>query len=99
MKSIIVGSSKQEVNLLEEIFESTNKIKIVGKFLCEHQNFEELECLSPEVVFILIECLGVKGIQFAENVIENVPNAKIVFISKSKDYAVQAFELGAVDYI
>ncbi|WP_139017872.1 response regulator [Bacillus andreraoultii] len=99
LKSIIVGSSKQEVNLLEEIFESTNKIKIVGKFLCEHQNFEELECLSPEVVFILIECLGVKGIQFAENVIENVPNAKIVFISKSKDYAVQAFELGAVDYI
>jgi two-component system, LytTR family, response regulator len=51
------------------------------------------------VVFLNIEMPGVNGLQLSEQIQSLNDNICIIFITAFNQYAVEAFELQAVDYI
>lgn len=53
----------------------------------------------PDVVFLDIDMPELDGLQAAELIQENWPAADIVFITAYNQYAVEAFELNAMDYV
>ncbi len=55
--------------------------------------------LKPDVVFLDIEMRNMNGLETAKVLRGVTPQAVIVFATAYDNYALQAFELGAVDYL
>jgi DNA-binding LytR/AlgR family response regulator len=59
--------------------------------------------LHPDILFLDIHMPGAKGLDVAERVVDDWPLERplplIVFITAFDDYAVQAFERAAIDYV
>src|SRR5699024_10415720 len=55
--------------------------------------------LAADVLFLDIEMPNTNGLELAEKIIEVNPNIEIVFVTAYNEYAVQAFEVNALDYL
>jgi DNA-binding LytR/AlgR family response regulator len=55
-----------------------------------------LEGLQPDIVFLDIQMPGLNGLEVARHVPET---SQIVFVTAYADYAIQAFDAGAADYL
>jgi len=55
--------------------------------------------LKPDVIFLDVQMRGMDGLETASILRTVVPNTLIVFATAYDEYAVKAFEVGAVDYI
>lgn len=53
----------------------------------------------PDVVFLDIQMRGMSGIETAEALRTASPNSLIVFATAYDEYAIKAFEIGAIDYL
>lgn len=59
---------------------------------------ERIEELQPDLVFLDIQMPGCSGIEVIRSVTTR-PLPRVVFCTAYDQYAVQAFELNAVDYL
>lgn len=55
--------------------------------------------LKPDVIFLDVQMRGMNGLETAAILRTVVPNTLLVFATAYDEYAVKAFELGAVDYL
>jgi two-component SAPR family response regulator len=55
--------------------------------------------IRPDVAFIDIEMPGMNGLETAERLLMLLPDLKIIFVTAYHQYAVEAFELAAIDYV
>src|SRR5690625_6789731 len=55
--------------------------------------------LQPDVVFLDIEMPGLNGIELAQKLATLASAPAIVFVTAFEQYAVEAFEVEAVDYL
>lgn len=55
--------------------------------------------LKPNVIFMDVEMRGMNGLETAAILRKVVPESIIVFATAYDEYAIRAFEIGAVDYI
>ncbi len=53
----------------------------------------------PDVAFLDIRMPGLTGLEVAQAVAETSPATQVVFVTAYDQYAIQAFERGAVDYL
>lgn len=60
------------------------------EWACEHE---------PDIVFVDIQMPGINGLSFAESLLKVNPFIEVVFVTAYHQYALQAFELSAVDYV
>lgn len=61
-----------------------------------------LEAISehqPEIVFLDIRMPGLSGLEVAAAMTQTSPRSQIVFVTAYNQYAIDAFEKGAVDYL
>ena len=56
------------------------------------------EC-NPDVIFLDINMPGISGLETAGIIRRLVPEAMIVFATAYDEYALKAFEIGAIDYV
>ncbi|NEM46657.1 MAG: response regulator, partial [Xanthomonas perforans] len=54
---------------------------------------------QPDVVFLDIRMPGLTGIEVARAMREVSPRTQVVFVTAYDQYAIDAFEHGAVDYL
>lgn len=59
----------------------------------------EIGSQGPDVAFVDIEMPGMSGLAAAERLTELLPDLHIVFVTAYDQYAVDAFELNATDYL
>lgn len=55
--------------------------------------------LKPDILFLDIQMPELSGLAFAEKLLPFSPDTDIVFVTAYRNYAVEAFELSAVDYL
>ncbi len=60
---------------------------------------EALEALKPDVAFLDIRMPGITGIDVARALAEVSPRTQVVFVTAYDQYAIDAFEQGAIDYL
>lgn len=54
---------------------------------------------NTDLIFLDIEMPGINGLELADYIFEMNPHLQIVFVTAFNQYAVQAFELNALDYL
>ncbi|MDF1585637.1 response regulator, partial [Marinimicrococcus flavescens] len=74
-------------------------VNIVGTFTDPAEAVESTSELEPDVIFLDIEMPELSGQQAAEILHTRCPRAIIVFLTAYNIYAVDAFELNALDYV
>jgi DNA-binding LytR/AlgR family response regulator len=72
------------------------ELQVVAQARNGREALELFDALQPEVVFLDVHMPGLDGIDAARGIARR---AEIVFVTAFEQYAVQAFEQGAIDYL
>jgi two-component SAPR family response regulator len=65
----------------------------------EVQFLERISSLDPDLCLIRADWRNLNGLRIAEVVKQNCPDSSIIMLSETRDYAVEAFEVGAQGYL
>ena len=100
MKTLIVDDEKNARlalrGILEEHFTNLN---IVAESNDIPSAVKAIHKYQPELVFLDISMPGYSGLELFKFFDEDEINFKVIFVTAHSEYAVNAFELSAVDYI
>lgn len=99
IQAVLVDDERLALVKLEFMLKEMKAVHIIASYTDPIQAIQEAPALEPDVIFIDIEMPEVSGLQAAAILQEVCPNANIVFVTAYNQYAVEAFELNAIDYI
>ena len=99
MKTILVDDESLALEYLEKLLNKLESFDIIGKYTNPHNAKRNILKEKPAIVFLDIEMPEINGIELAEQILQSLPKTHIVFVTAFHDYAVQAFELNAIDYV
>lgn len=99
IRTIIIDDEASAVNVLRLLLKKKyrDEVEIVATSSDPLHAKELIELYSPDLVFMDIEMPGMTGIDVVRSL--NKPNFYLVFVTAYDAYAVEAFELSAVDYL
>jgi DNA-binding LytR/AlgR family response regulator len=83
-------------NMLAEVWPELN---IVAEAEDGAEALEEIARLKPGIAFLDIRMPGLTGLDVATGLRELSPQTQVVFVTAYQQYAIDAFEKGAVDYL
>lgn len=99
MRAIVIDDEKAAINQLKAIGASSEDIEIIAGFTDPMKGLENIKTLQPQVVFLDISMPEISGLYLAEQIVKACPQTGIVFITSHDAYALEAFELNALDYL
>jgi DNA-binding LytR/AlgR family response regulator len=97
MRVLVVDDEELARNRLRKLLSVCGDVTIVGEACDGEEAMQEIAKLQPQVVFLDIKMPGADGIEIARSL--RSPRPKIVFCTAYDEYAVDAFEVNAVDYL
>ena len=95
-KAIIVEDEFLLANVIENYLEQFEQIELVGKFTSALEGLRFLESNTIDLIFLDIEMPLINGIEFAKKVDKSID---IIFTTAYSEYAVDGFDLSALDYL
>lgn len=99
IKTIVLDDEWYNLEEVCELVEKTGFMQVAGKYMNPLEALQEAPAIGPQVAFIDIEMPELDGLTFAERLLAIQPEVIIAFITSWNQYAVQAFELSALDYV
>ncbi|WP_339172105.1 response regulator [Paenibacillus sp. FSL H7-0943] len=99
IQAILVDDERLALVKLEFMLKKIPSLHIAASYTDPSQAIQEAPSYHPDVIFIDIEMPEINGLQAAEMLQEACPNANIIFVTAYNHYAVEAFEINALDYI
>ncbi|HKR06670.1 MAG TPA: LytTR family DNA-binding domain-containing protein [Bacteroidia bacterium] len=98
IKAIIVDDEIKGRQFLRQLVDKfIPQVKITGEAANAAEALEAIAEVQPDLVFLDIEMPGKSGIEL----LKEIPriNFEVIFVTAFNKYAVEAFKLGAVDYL
>ncbi len=74
-------------------------VEVVGQAGNGVEALEVAERLRPDVIFLDIQMPGLGGFEVARRLLERENPGQVVFVTAFDQYAIEAFEVNAVDYL
>ena len=84
---------------LEYLLKEDGNFEVVGMFINPMEAIDKINTLHPQVVFLDIHMPQLKGIDVASKILDKCPLVDVIFVTAYDQYAIEAFELHALDYI
>ena len=98
-----IEDSGQELSLLERCLQSylssRQVYRVIDTYTSGEAFLENWPSKSYDLVFLDILMEGISGIEVARKIRETDSECLLIFISSSKEYALQGFEVRAFDYL
>lgn len=99
LTALVVDDEALARSELKFLLSKYSEIKVIGEAENGSDAVKLARTLKPNVVFLDIQMRGISGYEAGRKML-SIPNPPlIVFATAYDNYAVQAFELGAVDYL
>ena len=93
---IVVDDEPLARQLIESYIHQIPEIRCVGSYQTAIEAFAALHQQQIDVIFLDIEMPGIAGLNFIRSL---KTNTKVIFITAYTQYAVDAFEIDAIDYL
>lgn len=98
LRAAVVDDEELALRLMTTLLEKQADIEIVAQARSGHEAVKQISDTSPDVVFLDIEMPGLNGFEVVKALqADNMP--MIVFTTAFDQYALQAFDVYAIDYI
>jgi len=81
------------------ILEKSNKVKVVAQASHGLQVLDLNRKYKPDLIFLDIKMPGISGIEVADKLLKEPHVPYVVFVTAYEEYALDAFEVNAIDYI
>ncbi|MDD5543585.1 MAG: LytTR family DNA-binding domain-containing protein [Acidobacteriia bacterium] len=100
IESIIVDDEPLAREELAFLLGANPEVKLVGQAKNGLEAVELVKKSKPQLMFLDIQMPGLDGLQTIERLIsKKIELPKIIFVTAHDDYALNAFDLNAVDYV
>ena len=97
MKAVIVEDEALARKELRVLLEAHPEIEVVGEAVSPAQAAKLVASVVPELIFLDVNLRAGTGFDLLESLRPNVP--PVIFTTARADFALQAFDLDAVDYL
>lgn len=99
IKIAAVDDERHALERFEKIAAGVSGIRLLGLYDTSEEIISHLKRENLDVVFLDIEMPGQNGLQLFKQLQAIDPGLDIVFVTAYKNYAIDAFEMNALDYI
>lgn len=96
LKCLVVDDETIALDILEEYIANVQQLELVAKCHDPMEAFNYLHNQTIDLIFLDIQMPGLSGTSFARTFSEG---PKIIFTTAFSSYAVEGFELNAIDYL
>lgn len=98
LRVLLVDDEPLALRRLETLFADIDDIDVVGSASTGNEAEERIVALKPELVMLDISMPGKSGIRVAADLVAE-PRPEIIFVTAFEQYAPDAFEVDAADYL
>jgi DNA-binding LytR/AlgR family response regulator len=100
IRAVIVDDEIPARDELEYLLVKEDRnIKIIGRGQTGEEAVQLCNTLKPDVLFLDIHMYGMSGLECAKKILKQGFSPIIIFATAYDEYAVEAFEINAIDYI
>ena len=99
LKTLIVDDEPLAVERMQVICAKIPTIQVVGTASDGAQALRLVEALKPDLILLDMTMPEVDGISVAKSLAKQAERPAVVFVTAHDNYAVEAFDLDAVDYV
>jgi two-component SAPR family response regulator len=99
IRAIVVDDEKHAINVLQDLLSDYRDIELIAQFTSPYQALSSIGELAFDIAFLDIEMPGMNGLELGERLLEADASIDIVYITAFDAYAVEAFEVCALDYL
>jgi two-component system response regulator LytT len=96
IRTLIVDDEPHAIEVIENYLSNFSEMEVSGKCNDAIQAFQTLQQRPVDLMFLDIKMPGLLGTDFLKS-LKNPP--KVIFTTAYSEYALQGFELNAVDYL
>lgn len=99
IRAVLIDDEPLALQRLEKLLRDSGEIEVVGAFVHASEALAGISAAHPDVFFLDIEMPDTDGMTLADELLSLDPEAQIVFVTAYNEYAIEAFELNALDYL
>lgn len=99
LKVFIIDDDMPSIKIIEYFLSDYQDVAIEGRFTNPLEALKQLEEAEPELVFLDINMSQLCGMEVAKKILNRSPGTLIVFTTAYDNFAVDAFEVNASDYL
>ncbi|WP_214627245.1 response regulator [Paenibacillus agaridevorans] len=99
MKVVLVDNENSALISLNKLLSASNDVEVIGAFTQIGPAIELILQNQPETVFMDIEMSEMSGLAAATVIRSISPRTEIIFVTAHRQYATDAFNLEAFDYL
>ncbi|MCK8488295.1 response regulator transcription factor [Paenibacillus sp. MBLB2552] len=99
IRAMIVDDEPLSVRGLQHLLAEYEDLEVCGAFLTPREAYEYVRANPIQVAFLDISMPEVDGMSMSRLLLEQDPSISVIFVTGFDDYAVQAFEVNALDYL
>ncbi|WP_353096443.1 LytTR family DNA-binding domain-containing protein [Tissierella praeacuta] len=99
LRCLIVDDEKPARQELLYILSNIEGVEVVGEASHGIEALELIKKLRPDIVFLDIQMPQMSGIDVARKLLEEEYRPMVIFVTAYDQFAVEAFEVNAIDYL
>lgn len=99
MRIMIADDEQPARDELKYLLSKIKGVKVVGEAVNGEDTLDKVRELCPEVLFLDIEMPDASGLEVARKIAKENIDIAVVFATAYNQYAINAFEVNAVDYL
>lgn len=99
MKALLIDDEPLALKALRKQLEQTGRVQVAAACTNVNEALLLARQLQPDVIFLDIQMPEMSGLEAAELFYDAVSDVDIVFVTAHDEFAVQAFEINATDYL
>ncbi|MCL2336424.1 MAG: LytTR family DNA-binding domain-containing protein [Firmicutes bacterium] len=99
LKTLIIDDEYPARQELRFLLSNFSNVEIVGEATNAQEALALIKALDYQVIFLDVSMPGMSGLELGAAIQELPKQPHVIFVTAYEDYAVQAFEVNAVDYL
>jgi len=99
LRAVVADDEQPARDELTYLIGQIGGVELVGQAGNGEDALSEITRLDPDVVFLDIQMPGLTGFEVARRLLEQDRRVQIVFVTAFDQFAIEAFEVNAVDYL
>ena len=99
MRTLIVDDEPLAIERMQVLCAGLSGLQVIGTASDGESALRLADKLRPDLLLLDMTMPGMDGLATARQLARRVPDAAVIFVTAHGDFAVQAFDIDAVDYV